>query len=159
MRLLVKKIYPDAILPVRAHPTDSGADVFLYSTDHLVLAAGERALINTGIVIAVGINPILKLILRLFGVGFEIQIRPRSGNALKRGLTLLNSPATIDESYRGELGIILINHSNSAQVFYPGDKIAQIVICPVILAKIQEVGELNTTQRGEGGFGHTDLRK
>ena len=90
-------------------------------------------------------------------VGFEGQVRPRSGNAHKKGLTVLNSPGTIDADYRGEIGVILINTSDQDITIVPGDKIAQIVYCPVACATLDEVTELPETVRGSGGFGHTSV--
>jgi len=150
--LRILKLFDDAKLPVRANPTDSGADVFIYRFEwysfkpsindqsFIELLPGDRVLINTGLVATVG-------------PGYEIQIRPRSGNALKRGLTVLNTPGTIDESYRGMLGVIIINLSSIQQRLNVGDKIAQIVVQPVILSEIIEVESLNETDRGVSGFG------
>lgn len=159
MKLKVKKNYPDAKLPERAKPTDSGLDVFVHNfikrykkdgeiekgsndLDYIFLEPGERILIDTGISVT-------------FGVGYEIQVRPRSGLALKEGITVLNTPGTIDESYRGLLGIILINHANESFQIKKEDKIAQIVVAPVVLCEVEEVKELSETERGEGGFGST----
>ncbi|MGA0713489.1 MAG: dUTP diphosphatase, partial [Pelagibacteraceae bacterium] len=90
--------------------------------------------------------------------GFEVQIRPRSGLAAKKGITVLNTPGTIDADYRGELKIILINHSKENFVIKNGERIAQMVVCPVIQAKLEEVEELNNTDRGSGGFGSTGIK-
>jgi dUTP pyrophosphatase len=87
--------------------------------------------------------------------GFEGQIRPRSGLALKKGITLVNSPGTIDADYRGEIGIILINHGQDSAAVSPGERIAQIVFAPVHRARLRAVPELDVTPRNEGGFGHT----
>ena len=90
--------------------------------------------------------------------GFEVQIRPRSGLAAKKGITVLNTPGTIDADYRGELKIILINHSKENFVIKNGERIAQMVVCPVIQAKLEEVEELSNTDRGSGGFGSTGIK-
>ena len=90
--------------------------------------------------------------------GFEVQIRPRSGLAAKKGITVLNTPGTIDADYRGEIKIILINHSKENFVIKNGERIAQMVVCPVIQAKLEEVEELNNTDRGCGGFGSTGIK-
>ena len=150
--IFVKKVFKDAQLPVRAHPTDSGLDVFAYSfkmlpdgdtsEDSVRLAPGSRVMVNTGIKVTVG-------------TGYEIQVRPRSGMAAKQGITVINSPGTVDESYRGDLCVLLINHSMDAFVINRGNKIAQLVVCPVILSNVVEVDSLPTSDRDTGGFGST----
>jgi dUTP pyrophosphatase len=120
----------------------AGADIRAGIVDPVSLAPGERALIPTGIRMAVP-------------TGFEVQIRPRSGLALNKGLTVLNSPGTIDSDYRGELGIIIINLGNEAVVIEPGERIAQMVVSPVVRATFQIVETLPATGRGSGGFGST----
>lgn len=154
--LYVKKLFPDAQLPVRANATDSGLDVFVHhfeqyvpnadkfplEQDYVRLGHGDRIFIATGLSVAVA-------------PGFEVQVRPRSGNALKRGLTVLNTPGTIDCSYRGPVNVIIINLSNEFQVIKRGEKIAQLVVAPVCLAAVVEVEDLDKTDRGEGGFGST----
>ncbi|HQO10509.1 MAG TPA: dUTP diphosphatase [Clostridiales bacterium] len=139
-KLKVKKISETAKLPVYAHPGDAGMDVF--SDEERLIRSGESALIKTGIKIELPANT-------------EAQVRPRSGLALKEGITVLNTPGTIDEGYRGEVGVILINHSKKDFLITAGMKIAQIVISPVYQAEIIEVDELSDTRRGEGGFGST----
>ena len=90
--------------------------------------------------------------------GYEVQIRPRSGLAVKHGITLINSPGTIDADYRGEIKVALINHSSSVFTIHRGDRIAQMIVAPVVQAKLQLVAELDDTVRGSGGFGHTGLK-
>jgi dUTP pyrophosphatase len=107
-----------------------------------VLPPGERALLPTGL--AVEIPP-----------GFEGQVRPRSGLALRQGISLVNAPGTIDADYRGEVGVILINHSKEPVTFVPGERIAQLVVAPVTRVVFEEVAELAETRRNTGGFGHT----
>lgn len=153
-QIQIKKLYPDTISPVRAEPTASGLDLFAYSFDKLydganIVAEGvlklypmSRALINTGIAATAG-------------VGYDLQIRPRSGLALKQGLTVLNTPGTLDASYRGTVGVILINLSKDDQEIRKGDRIAQLVVCPVIIPDVVEVEDLGETLRGAGGFGST----
>lgn len=149
-KMYVKKLFEDAKLPVRANPTDSGADVFVYKFENhdfvktLTLLPRQRILVHTGLSATVG-------------PGYEIQVRPRSGNALKKGLTVLNTPGTVDESYRGFIGVIVINLSDEPQQITVGDKIAQLVVCPVVLAEIIQVDSLDITERNEGGFGHTGV--
>ena len=103
---------------------------------------GERRLIPTGIAIALP-------------DGYEAQIRPRSGLALRHGIALVNSPGTIDPDYRGEIGVIIINHGTEPFVIKAGERIAQMVFAPFIRAELDERDELDGTERGEGGFGHT----
>jgi dUTP pyrophosphatase len=129
-------------LPAYATQGSSGLDLRAFVTAPVQLAPLERALIPTGLHIALPNN-------------WEAQIRPRSGLALKQGLTCLNTPGTIDADYRGEIKVILINLSNEAQVIHDGDRIAQIVFQQVEKMEWQLVENLETTQRGEGGFGHT----
>jgi len=140
MILKVKKLTDSAIAPNHSHPGDAGLD--LYSAESVVLQPRAIGLIKTGIAIELP-------------KGTEAQVRPRSGLALKNGLTVLNSPGTIDEGYRGEVGVILINHSEQPFVVNSGMKIAQLVIKPVFSVEVLEVAELSNTARGAGGFGST----
>ena len=142
MNLQIKRLHPAAILPKYAHPGDAGMD--LYALEAVTIEPGQTALVATGIAIALPPNT-------------EAQIRPRSGLALKHSLTVLNSPGTIDEGYRGEIKIILINHGSTAFEVTPGMRIAQMVICPVIYANVTEVSELSDTIRGKGGFGSSGI--
>lgn len=142
MKLLVEKIKKDAVIPFKAHDNDSGMDLF--SIEDIILKPMERRLIHTGIRIQLPKNT-------------EAQIRPRSGLALKYGITVLNTPGTIDEGYRGEIGIILINLGTEEFKIEKGMKIAQMVIKPTLTLKVEEVIELTETTRGEGGFGSTGL--
>lgn len=120
----------------------SGIDLHCASTEPIVLQPLERRLIPTGIYVAIPI-------------GYEAQIRPRSGLALKEGLTVLNTPGTIDADYRGEIGVIMVNLSNEVRTITPGERICQMVITTVEHAELHEVQVLPTTDRAEGGFGHT----
>lgn len=123
----------------------SGADVKAHLSEPLTIKPGESALIPTGLHLAIP-------------QGYEVQVRPRSGLALKDGITVLNTPGTIDADYRGEVGIILINHGKKVFTVEPGMRIAQLVVAPVIQAKFVPVAELTQTERGGGGFGHTGIR-
>lgn len=143
MLLKVEKIHEDAILPNCAHEGDAGLD--LYSVEETIINAGESALIKTGIKIELPKQT-------------EAQVRPRSGLALKSGVTVLNTPGTIDEGYRGEVGVILINHSKNIFTVEKGMKIAQMVVKPVWRVEVIEVEQLTSTERAEGGFGSTGLR-
>jgi dUTP pyrophosphatase len=132
-------------LPLPAYHTEgaAGMDLLADVTDPVCLRAGQRALVPTGL--AVEIPP-----------GFEGQVRPRSGLALRHGVTLVNSPGTIDADYRGEIQVLMINHGSDDFSIRRGDRIAQLVIAPVTRAAWREVDELAVTCRGPGGFGHTD---
>lgn len=133
-------------IPKYATSGSAGADVYANVGEDLVVPPGTSALIPTGLRWEIP-------------EGFEIQLRPRSGLALKHGITLLNSPGTIDSDYRGEVGVIIINHSNQDFVVTPGMKIAQMVLCQVYQAEFApcESAILASSDRGEGGFGHTGL--
>ena len=140
MTLGFKRIHPDAVLPAYAHPSDAGMDV--RSVEELVIPAGKRALVHTGLVVL--LSPL-----------YEAQVRPRSGLALKFGVTVLNTPGTIDSGYRGEIGVILANFGDADFIVKKGDKIAQLVIAPVTQPEVCEVSEIDETDRGAGGFGST----
>lgn len=140
MILKVKKLTADALLPKYAHPGDAGADLF--ANEDKELQPGESAMIKTGI--SIELPP-----------STEAQVRPRSGLAAKHMITVLNTPGTIDEGYRGEVGVILMNHGKSSYKVEKGMKIAQMVVKPVITVAVEEVEELSDTRRGEGGFGST----
>lgn len=141
--LKIKKINDNAIIPNYAHDGDAGLD--LYAVQELILNPGERGLVHTGIQMELPKNT-------------EAQIRPRSGLALKNGITTLNSPGTIDEGYRGEIGVILINHSNEIFKIEEGMKIAQMVIKPVFRVNIIETVELSVSERSENGFGSSGTK-
>jgi dUTP pyrophosphatase len=132
----------DLQLPSYATADSAGADLMAAVDETLVLEPGARALVPTGIALAIP-------------SGFEAQVRPRSGLAIKHGITALNSPGTIDADYRGEVGVILINHGQQPFRIERGMRIAQLVIAPVTRARWQEVTTLENTDRGAGGFGST----
>ncbi|MBL7959476.1 dUTP diphosphatase [bacterium] len=138
--LKIQRIHPDAKLPEYAHPGDAGLDLF--SVEEAVIQPGETKLIGTGIIIELSENT-------------EAQIRPRSGLALKHQITVLNSPGTIDHGYRGQIGVILINHGKKPFTVESGMKIAQMVIAPVMSVNVIDTDTLTETKRGEGGFGST----
>lgn len=143
--LQFKKLNPRAALPAYMSELAAGLDICALPEAPVRLEPGERALIPTGL--AVAIEP-----------GYEIQVRPRSGLALREGITLLNTPGTIDADYRGEIGIIVINLGQQSFQVNPGDRIAQLVVAPVSRCQIVSVSELPPTDRGDGGFGHTGVR-
>ena len=144
MEVLVRRLPEgrDLPLPERATPHASGFDLRACLERPLVLEPGRRALVPTGIVVA--LPP-----------GHEAQVRPRSGLALKKGLTLLNSPGTVDADYRGEIGVLLVNLGQEPVTIRRGERIAQLVVQRVPGAALVEVEELPETERGPGGFGHT----
>ncbi|HHU14499.1 MAG: dUTP diphosphatase [Kiritimatiellae bacterium] len=142
MTVLFKRVHADAVLPAYAHPGDAGLD--LCACEAATLLPGERRLVRTGLVMELP-------------SGTEAQLRPRSGLALKHGITLLNTPGTIDEGYRGELGVILVNLGQEPFEVVPGMRIAQMVIAPVLRVAVEESETLGETCRGEGGFGSTGV--
>ena len=142
MTVKVLRTDPAAQLPVYAHPGDAGMDV--RSIEEVTLSPGARALIHTGLVLMLPPNA-------------EAQVRPRSGLALKHGVTVLNTPGTIDAGYRGEVGVILINLGVEPFTVEKGMKIAQIVVSPVAQAEVVEVTSVDETDRGAGGFGSTGV--
>ena len=142
MTVSFKRISPDASLPSYARPGDAGMD--LKSAEDAVVEPGARLLVHTGLAMALP-------------EGYEAQVRPRSGLALKHGITVLNTPGTIDDGYRGEVGVILFNTGDTAFKIAKGDRIAQMVIAPVTRARIVETDDLGSTERGAGGFGSTGV--
>jgi dUTP pyrophosphatase len=131
-------------LPDYATEGSAGMDLRAHLPGPVVLKPLERQLIPTGLYMELPL-------------GYEAQVRPRSGLAIKQGITCLNSPGTVDSDYRGEIKVILINLSNEEQVLHPGDRIAQMVISPVVQAGWEVVEEISVTARNAGGFGHTGL--
>ena len=140
----IRKVRSEAIVPKYMTELAAGMDLHACIDEPVTLGKGCRLLIPTGI--AMAIPP-----------GYEGQVRPRSGLALKQGVALVNSPGTIDADYRGEVGVILINLGDQDVTLLPGDRIAQLVITPVYRALLQLVEELEQTERDAGGFGHTGV--
>lgn len=131
-------------LPAYATQGSAGMDIRASLTESITLSSLERQLIPTGIYMEIP-------------MGFEVQVRPRSGLAFKNGVTCLNTPGTIDSDYRGELKILLINLSNEPQIINNGDRIAQLIVAKVEQAELILVQQLNDTVRADGGFGHTGV--
>lgn len=129
-------------LALPAYATDGAAGMDVLAAEDVTLVPGARHAVATGL--AVAIPP-----------GFEIQVRPRSGLALKHGISVPNTPGTIDADYRGELKVILINHGDESFVIARGDRVAQLVLAPVVQGEWEEVADLDETKRGSGGFGST----
>jgi dUTP pyrophosphatase len=141
----IKQIAPDLPLPAYQTRGSAGMDLYANVNDHIIIPPGERALIPTGIAIQLPND-------------LEAQVRPRSGLALKQGITVLNTPGTVDADYRGEIGVLLINHEPGGFfVVNRGDRIAQLVISPVKRIDWVVVEELPASERGEGGFGSTGI--
>jgi dUTP pyrophosphatase len=139
IRVINESPYP---LPEYATPHSAGLDLRAHLSESVLLQPGERRLVPTGLRMALP-------------DGWEAQVRPRSGLALKHGVTVLNSPGTIDADYRGPVGVILVNHGSEAFEITPGERIAQLVLARYERAEWQIVDELDATERGEGGFGHS----
>jgi dUTP pyrophosphatase len=140
VQLRVRRVRPSAVLPRYAHPGDAGLD--LCSAEDVTLGPGEWRTVQTGLAIELP-------------AGTEGQVRPRSGLASKHGITVLNAPGTIDEGYRGEVGVILINHGAAAFTIGAGDRIAQLVVQPTLTVAVVDADTLSDTSRGDGGFGST----
>ena len=144
MRVRVTRLAHAAGLPLPSYASKdaAGADVCAAVDADFILHAGERAAVPTGLCVEIP-------------VGYEMQVRPRSGLALRDGVGLLNSPGTIDADYRGEIKIILVNHGNGDVTIRRGDRIAQLVLAPVVSGTFEEAEQLAPSERGESGFGST----
>jgi dUTP pyrophosphatase len=142
----VKRVNGNERGPLPAYMTEhaAGLDVCAFLEEDMLIAPGQRRLIPTGLTVAIP-------------EGFEIQVRPRSGLAIRDGLTLVNTPGTIDADYRGEIGILMINHGDKPVSIRSGQRIAQLVVSRVCKAELEEVDELPESGRQGGGFGHTGL--
>jgi len=142
VKILVKKFDKNIKLPAYKTSGSSGMDLVAYVKNKITINPGKTAMIPTGIAVAIPKN-------------YEIQIRPRSGLAAKKGISVLNTPGTIDSDYRGEIRIILVNLGKKSFIIKSGDRIAQMVLCPVAKGKFKEVKDLPDSSRGKGGFGST----
>ena len=143
--ILIKRLSDKVGLPKYETEGSSGLDLAAHINESIEIKPGSAAIIPTGIAVSIPKN-------------FEIQIRPRSGLAAKNQISVLNTPGTIDADYRGEIKVILINLSDKVFVIEKGLRIAQMVVCPVIKAKLKEVTNLEATERGSGGFGSTGIK-
>lgn len=143
--ILIKKLSKEVPLPKYKTDGSSGLDLAAFIDKNIEIKPGKSQIIPTGLAIAIPRN-------------FEIQIRPRSGLAAKNQISVLNTPGTIDADYRGELKVILINLSDKSFVVENGLRIAQMVLCPIVKAKLKEVKSLENTERGSGGFGSTGIK-
>lgn len=144
MNVKIIRLNKDLPLPEYQTLQSAGMDLYANVDESITIKHGEKVLIPTGLKIQLPSN-------------YEMQLRSRSGLALKYGIIVLNSPATIDADFRGEVKVILINHGQDDFTIYKGDRIAQAVICKVYQASLVEVDELDETERGDGGFGHTGI--
>lgn len=142
--IAVKRLDHAGDLPLPSYETAGSAGMDVRAAEALVIAPGQRGLVGTGLAFAIP-------------AGYEIQVRPRSGLALKKGISIPNTPGTIDSDYRGELKVILINHGADDFPIERGDRIAQIIVAPVQRGILVEVADLEDTQRGSGGFGSTGI--
>ena len=143
VKLLIKKLHKNIILPEYKTDGSSGMDLMANVEQTVKILPGEKKMISTGIMVAIPEQ-------------YEIQIRPRSGLAAKNGISVLNTPGTIDSDYRGEIKVILINHGKDIFEIKKNDRIAQMIVCPIIKVELEEVESLPETVRGKGGFGSTD---
>ncbi len=141
-RVLIQKLRADAIVPRYMTAHAAGLDLGAALDQPIEIAAGQRVAIPTGLAIKLP-------------DGYEAQVRPRSGLARDHGITLVNAPGTIDSDYTGEIVVLVINHGDRAVRIEPGQRIAQLVVAPVVQAELVEVSELPATARGAGGFGST----
>ena len=142
VKILIKKFYKNIKLPIYKTAGSSGMDLVAYIKNKITINPSKTAIIPTGIAVAIPKN-------------YEIQIRPRSGLAANKSISVLNTPGTIDSDYRGEIKIILINLSKKSFVVKSGDRIAQMILCPIAKGKLEEVSKLPKTIRGKKGFGST----
>jgi len=144
-KIQIKKLSKDVLTPKYETSGSSGMDIAAYIEEDIIINPGDKALIPSGFSLSIP-------------KGYEVQIRPRSGLAAKKSITVLNTPGTIDADYRGELKIILINHSKEKFSVKKGERIAQMVVCPVVRVQLEEVQELPITNRGASGFGSTGAK-
>tara|TARA_B100000795_G_scaffold230555_1_gene188021 strand:+ start:455 stop:895 length:441 start_codon:yes stop_codon:yes gene_type:complete len=144
-KIQIKKLSNDVLIPKYETPGSSGMDIAAYIEQEITINSGDKVLIPTGFSLSIP-------------QGYEVQIRPRSGLAAKKSITVLNTPGTIDADYRGEIKVILINLGKEKFIVRKGERIAQMVVCPVIQAQLEEVQELPATERGAGGFGSTGAK-
>ena len=143
-KILIKKLHSDVNLPTYETSGSSGMDLQAYISEEIILKPGERKLIPTGLSIAIPEN-------------LEIQIRPRSGLAYKKGISVVNTPGTIDSDYRGEIKVLLINLGKEDFIIKKFERIAQMIVCPITKVVLSETNDLPDTIRGEGGFGSTGV--
>ena len=144
-KIQIKKISNEVLTPKYETLGSSGMDVAAYIKQDIIINPGDKVVIPTGFSLSIP-------------RGYEVQIRPRSGLAVKKGITVLNTPGTIDSDYRGEIKVVLINLSKDIFIVKNGERIAQMVVCPIEQVIVEEVKELPKTDRGSGGFGSTGTK-
>ena len=144
-KIQIKTLSNAVLIPKYETPGSSGMDIAAHIEENIIINPGEKALVPTGFSLAIP-------------NGYEVQIRPRSGLATKKSVTVLNTPGTIDADYRGEIKVILINLGKDKFIVENGERIAQMVVCPVAQVQLEEVKELSETGRGLGGFGSTGTK-
>ena len=144
-KIQIKKLSITVSIPKYETPGSSGMDIAAHIENAITINPGEKAIVSTGFSMAIP-------------KGYEVQIRPRSGLAAKKNITVLNTPGTIDADYRGEIKVILINLGKEKFIIKNGERIAQMVVCPIVQAELEEVKELPKTVRGSGGFGSTGTK-
>jgi dUTP pyrophosphatase len=144
-KIQIKKLSNEVLTPKYETSGSSGMDIAAYIDKDVVINSGDKALVPTGFSLSIP-------------HGYEVQIRPRSGLAVKKGITVLNTPGTIDSDYRGEVKVVLINLSKDKFIVKKGERIAQMVVCPIEQVSVEEVKELSGTNRGTGGFGSTGAK-
>ena len=144
-KLLIKRFSKNVIIPKYETSGSSGMDIAAYIKENIEINPSEKAIVPTGFSLSIP-------------KGFEVQIRPRSGLAAKNDISVLNTPGTIDADYRGEIKVILVNLGKKKFIVENGLRVAQMIMCPVVQAKIEEVEELSSTDRGSGGFGSTGTK-
>ena len=144
-KIQIKKLFNEVLTPKYETPGSSGMDIAAYLKQDILINPGDKAMVPTGFSLSVP-------------QGYEVQIRPRSGLAAKKGLTVLNTPGTVDSDYRGEIKVILINLGKDPFVIKNGERIAQMIVCPVEQVFMEEVEELSDTNRGTDGFGSTGTK-
>ncbi|MBL6857419.1 MAG: dUTP diphosphatase [Pelagibacteraceae bacterium] len=144
-KIQIKKLSNEVLTPKYETSGSSGMDIAAYIDKDVVINSGDKALVPTGFSLSIP-------------HGYEVQIRPRSGLAVKKGITVLNTPGTIDSDYRGEVKVVLINLSKDKFIVKKGERIAQMVVCPIEQVSVEEVKELSGTDRGTGGFGSTGAK-
>ncbi|MDC0513667.1 dUTP diphosphatase [Pelagibacteraceae bacterium] len=145
IKIQIKKLSDTVLIPKYETPGSSGIDIAAHIEKNIIINPGDKALVPTGFSVAIP-------------NGYEIQIRPRSGLAVKKTITVLNTPGTIDADYRGEIKVILINLGKDRFIVKNGERVAQMVVCPIVQVHLEEVKELSETVRGSGGFGSTGTK-
>jgi dUTP pyrophosphatase len=145
VKIQIKKLSTSVSIPKYETSGSSGMDIAAQIEKNIIINPGEKAIVTTGFAVSIP-------------RGYEVQIRPRSGLAAKKNITVLNTPGTIDADYRGEIKVILINLGKEIFVIENGERIAQMVVCPIVQANLEEVKELSDTERGSGGFGSTGTK-